>query len=379
MAVVDHRGGRCRVRGGFGTGKTTALRARAERLRDEGLRPLLLSHRELVAFAVDVLRRHGHDVSLVSDADQMALLAPMLDGTTDAPASDVARTLTAYQASFLGDEELRVHADAAGSLASAEVLIELTQRYLAAMRERGAVDRGGALVQASLALRDEAVLQAERDRFDELLIDDFQLATFGTNRLVSQLVGPADVPVTVAGNEDAAVSDEPLTSPVHLARFARRFGATLDVVLDTSQRAPGVPALRIVEDGREASGVPAEVVQQAGAVGVPAEGVRTIERHTAVETVGDEWPVVVVLGATSGRWPAPRPSTPWFDDELFHGPDVAGAAERDRRWEQLERRRFRVATSRATRFLIVVGEAPVSPLVAELVAPPGSGSSPGAG
>lgn len=67
----------------------------------------------------------------------------------------------------------------------------MTHRYLAAMAELDLVDEGGAVVHAGLALRDDAVLRAERSRFDEVVVDDFQLATFAEQRLLTQLVGRA--------------------------------------------------------------------------------------------------------------------------------------------------------------------------------------------
>jgi superfamily I DNA/RNA helicase len=371
-AVVEHEvgAGPCRVVGDFGTGKSAALRARAARLRDEGRRPLLLSARpsEVTAFAVELLRRHGRPVSILGLDEQVAMVASMVDERLRPSAPAVAAMVSAFQASFLGDEELRVHADAAGCLDEAEELIGLTSRYLAALSSRYRVDAGGAVVQASLLLRDPEVLAAERSRFDEVLVDDFQLASFGTNRLLSQLVGFGGA-VTVAGNEEAAVSSDPLSSPAHLARFDRRFGAALDVTLTPpSLRSPGVPTLRIVESDDEARQVAAESVAAAEGMGLGLADTAIVTRDVAEAAVGREWPVVVVPEATEGRWPAAaRPSWRWLDPELLSGPDVPSDDERDRRWLETERRRFRVATTRATRFLVVIGQLPVSRFVGELV------------
>ena len=371
-AVVDHDAatGPCRVTGGFGSGLTTALHARAARLRAEGRRALLLDPPSVVGFAADVLRRHGRPGSLVTSQEQLAIVAGLLDGDATTPpaaaAADVASAIVGFQASFLGDEELRVHADAAGLLDDAEVLISLTGRYLDALAARGLVDAGGALVSASLLLRDPAVHELERARFDELLVDDFQLASFGTNRVVSQLAGHGG-PLTVAGNPDAAVSTAPLASQHHFERFDRRFGAALDVRLEGTHRSPGVPTLRIVDAPDDVRGAAREAIEQAAGMGIGAEDTAVITRELAESAVGRAWPLVIVPDATDGRWPAPRPASTWFDTELFHGPDLPDDALRDQRWVELERRRFAVACSRATRFLVVIGEVPVTPFVGDLL------------
>jgi superfamily I DNA/RNA helicase len=254
-------------------------------------------------------------------------------------------------------------------LAVAEELIAVTARYLARLEARNRIDPGGALVAASLLLRDGSVLAAERSRFDELLIDDFQLASFGAHRLVSQLSGHGGA-VTVAGNPDAAVSSAPLSSGQYLERFDRRFGAALDVRLDGVHRSPGVPTLRIAEDADEARLAARDAVAQAEGLGIDRlTGTAVITRDTAEAAVGREWPLVVVADATDGRWPSRRRVAPWFDTELFHGPDVPDDDVRDQRWLALERRRFGVACSRATRFLVVIAEVPVTPFVGDLVDP----------
>ena len=367
-AIVEHdaAAGPCRAVGGFGSGLTTALLARAERLRQEGHRPLLLDPPSMVGFAVEVLRRHGRQASLVSGDQQVAVVASVLDPPLRPLATEVAAAVVGFQASFLGDEELRVHADAAGRLGEAEALITVTSRYLDVLASSGGVDEGGALVAASLLLRDPRVLAEERSRFDELLVDDFQLASFGTNRLVSQLAGHGGR-LTVAGNHDAAVSSAPLASAQYLERFDRRFGAALDVRLDGIYRSPGVPTLRIVEDGDGGRRAAREAIEHAAGMGVGVTDTAVITRRLAASAVGRSWSLVVVPDATEGRWPSPRPVPQWFDTELFHGPDVPDDDSRDRRWLTLERRRFAVACSRPTRFLVVIAEAPVTRFVGDVV------------
>jgi hypothetical protein len=333
QVVVDHPAGRpLQVVSGFGCGASTALRARAERLTAEGRRPLLVHARDLVGLALAVLDRHGR---------------PARRMPPPAPDDDVTATVIAFQASFLGDEELRVHCDAAGCLSLAEELITATRRHLDDLARRGLVDDGGALVQASMLLRDPDVLAAEQERFDELLVDDAQLLSFAGNRLLTQLAGPAG-PIVLAGNPDAAVSPDPLASAAHLERFPKRFGATT-IRLERAHRTPErPPELHLGDD-------------------VDAPGALRLGKPDVLDAVGREAATVVVEGATDGAWPAPRPAHRWFDPELFHGPDVPDDDERDRRWRHLEHRRFLVATTRATAATVVLAPPPVSPFVASLL------------
>jgi hypothetical protein len=275
--------------------------------------------------------------------------------------AEIAGTLVGFQASFLGDEELRVHADAAGVLDRAEELIELSSRYLAALEGRGEVDAGGALVQASLLLRDPAIAAAEQARFDELLVDDFQLASFATNRLVTQLVGRSG-DVVVAGNPEAAVSTAPLASSLHLERFDRRFDAPTIALPMVHRVAALPPELRLVDDVDDLRPTVRSLV-----AGAATKSVVVIHREGSEGLVGQEAEVAVVEDASAGSWPTPRPVHRWFDDELFHGPDVPDDAARDRQWNALELRRFLVATTRATTATIVVARTPISPFVRELL------------
>ena len=367
-SVVEHdiATGPCRVTGGFGSGLTTALQARAARLEREGRRPLLLGTADVVAFAVGILRRHGREATLVSGEQQVAVVSSLVDPSLRSRAPEIARAIVGFQASFLGDEELRVHADAAGMLEEAERLIDLTARYRKALESTRRIDTGGALVEASLLLRDPAVADQERARFDELLLDDFQLASFGATRVVSQLVGHGG-PVTVAGNPDGAVATAPLASGRHLDAFDRRFGTSLDARLEDVHRSPGVPTLRIVEGADGGRAAAREAIETATVLGIEPTGTAVITRDSAEAAVGRSWPLVVVPGATEGRWPGPRPVEAWFDTELFHGPDLPDDDARDRLWLVLERRRFAVACSRATQFLVVIAEVPVTHFVGDMI------------
>lgn len=329
--ILDHDEGPARLVGGFGTGKTTLLRRRSERLRAGGARVLELRPPDVPALAVDVLARAGVARRLLSRHEQVDAVTSVLPEHLRPLAGEVAGTVLAYQASFLGAEELFVHAEAAGELDRAEDLHRITERYLARLDELGAMDEAGAIVQASLLLRDHDALALERANFDFLAVDDFQLATFAVNRLVSQLAGPGGN-IVVAGNPDAAVG-EPCGMPVtgsHLDAFARRFGATADVAMDG-------PSFR-----RPKEGLPRG---DNGRFSLPM-----LDHATAPSVVGQEWPAVMVVGAHQEGWidPPPCPRYGWFDRALFAGPDTPSNDERAEHWQEECRRRFLVASSRAT-------------------------------
>jgi superfamily I DNA/RNA helicase len=381
--------GPCRISGGFGTGKTTALRARAEALADAGQRPLVLHHRDLGGFSVEVLRRHGRPtVELLDDDEHVELVAELLDGAAPTvaglglsaasaderrddlglTAADLSGAVLAYEASFLGVEELLVHADAAGQLERWEFLASFADRYLGVLASRDRVDRAGAVVQASLALRDPAVLAAEQARFDHLLVDDYQLATFATSRLLAQLAGPGGN-LTVAGHPEAAIGSDFSSRPVHFERFAARFGGATEVALDTPHRSPAPPTLRLADGPDDERGAIFEALDRGLDLGLSDADVVVFSSAAAVaqDAVGREWALVVVAGLGEDRWPRPRPTDGVFDLHLLGGPDVPDPAERDRQWLELERRRFAVATSRAAQWLVLVAEPPVSPFVGDLV------------
>jgi superfamily I DNA/RNA helicase len=327
--VVHHDEGPARLVGGFGTGKTTALRERSARLRAAGARVLELRPPDMAAFAVDVLARAGVARRLLTRAEQEEIVRSLVPDDEVRLATEIAGTLRAYEASFLGAEELFVHAEAAGALDRAEALHALTETYLARLDAMGAVDEAGALVQASLLLRDDAVLQRERARFDFLAVDDFQLATYAVNRLVMQLAGQRGN-VVVAGHAAASIGSEDGVDAKYLDAFVRRFDGAADHVLDRPSFRR--PATRTVDR-------------------VPETEAVVLDRAGAVEAVGKEWPIVVLAG---GTWRSPPPVHEWFDRALFAGPDVLDDDDRAAWWYDEEARRFAVASTRATHELIVV-------------------------
>lgn len=311
-----------RIIGGYRTGKTTALREASDRFD----RPLNICAsvaacaafgRPAVTFwdvAVDVLARHGRPVRVLSTAEQCARVGD----------ADLADAVSHYTASFLGREELRTHALAAGVYEQWEKVADAAERVGAENQHDGVADWATVLVEASLLLRDDDVLAAERARFDAIVVDDYEAASFASNRLLSQLAGYGG-PVVVAGNPDNPVWRHVAASTAYLERFARRFGAAEDVRLDGAHAGHG-------------------------------EG----EVDLLVGPGGDPWlprpdgePVPVAL-ASSLSWEtarlvdgAARGGDGPYDVEVLAGPDVPSAEQRAARRSREDEARWALARSRA--------------------------------
>lgn len=296
-----------RITGGYRSGKTTLLRELAA----ECERPLVICATAAAAdaFGFGATTWWGLACSVTGEPPPVATEA-VIERVGDA---HVAEAVCDYQASFLGLEELRTHADAAGV---AEQWEDVAQRA-----EDVPDTWAGALVRASLLLRNDDALASLRSRFDAVVVDDFESASFATNRLLSQLAGLGG-PVVVAGNPDNEVWRHIMGSPSYLARFPRRFGAVEDVRLDARYDA--------VDDG---------------------------EAELVVEPGGDPWlalpdgPVPVALASslswstvriTVEREPAPSP----YDLDVLGGPDVPSEQERAERRRREDEARWALAKSR---------------------------------
>lgn len=412
--AADYRAGPLRVRGPSRSGKTTVLLERARRLAAEGPgRVLVLAAARaegptFVDLAIEILGRHAVAPRALSAREQAVAVAELLgtEGAREWPtlhpdlaepafAAEVAATVCAYQASFLGLEELRTHAHAAGELERWEELAAFTERYQAALAEGGATDWAGALVAASLLLRDPKVRQAEVSDLRAVLVDDWETATFATNRLLTQLGGHGgDVHVTVAGNPATAIAGSTGGNASYLNRFVTRFTGAKAIELD--QRGRSRPAATVVDDGGIAGMLQAEheggcpwesmaviahdgdaasvVATRLSDAGIPAVTEKALTRWeepgppvdeavtvVALETTSSRsWPLVAVAGCS--RSPAVVAAPRWFDLELLAGPDVPDVQQRQVRAEQEAACAFELATSRAIdRLIVEVSDGPVTP------------------
>jgi superfamily I DNA/RNA helicase len=275
--VLSHARGPLLVTGAAGTGKTTLLRERFASLIDGGADPerialVVRSKRARDEARAALLRRLGRSLPglpvttiqglafrlvtrrfsvlgypeppKVLDADdQFAVVQELLRGeaterTEDWPtfgsmlhlrgfADEVRQLLLRAQEALIGPDEMAALARGSGSQGWSE-LAGFYRRYLQVLDAQGAVDFAGLVEQAAVAAA------AGDPEFDHVLVDDFQEATLGIERLLAELRPEA---LVVAGDPDAHVFSFQGTTDVPIRRFVERFAAE-QVVLETPHRGP---------------------------------------------------------------------------------------------------------------------------------------------
>ncbi len=296
--VVDHCGGRLRVVGGAGSGKTTALlaryrhlvapgatgggadpssvlvlcptRAAAGRFRDAVVPHLAgafdaLPITTFFGLAFDLVNRYSGPVTLLTGVAQRHIVARLLAAEDPAdwptlghllgrPAlvGEVAAGLLGLPLATALDVDRRptVLADRGGPGAPPPwpELVAFAERYRRVLADHGRVDASELLARAANLLADPAVAAAEQARFAYVLVDDFESATPVMATLLAALVddrqSPADdlggVDVVVAGAPDGATGGFPGAHRRHLAEFE----ADVEVDLRGHRfRHPGAPVL----------------------------------------------------------------------------------------------------------------------------------------
>jgi superfamily I DNA/RNA helicase/RecB family exonuclease len=275
--VLEHERGPLLVTGPAGTGKTTALRARFVRLLEDGADPertaLVVGTRRaraeartallaalsrplpdlkvltVHALAFDVVGRRfeplGYDAppTVLSANEQFARIRELLAGEDPAEwpaygsmlrlrgfADEVRQLVLRAQESLLRPEDLEAGARDRGMTGWLEVAA-FYRRYLEVLDGQREVDFAGVVEQASVS--------ADRGEplFDHLLVDDFQDATLGTERLLEALRPDS---LVVAGNLDAHVFSFQGFTDVPLRRFAQRFAGARTVELAAPHRSRSV-------------------------------------------------------------------------------------------------------------------------------------------
>ncbi len=257
--IVDHAGGRLRVVGGAGSGKTTALvaryrrlvgesearassvlvlcrtRAAADRFRDAVLPSLAggfdaLPITTFFGLAYDLVSRHVGPVTLLTGAEQRHAVARLLAAEDPSDWPTMGHHLR--RAAFAGE--------VADGLLHQHPHPELTafaDRYRKALAADGRIDAPGLLAQAAQLLTDPAVAATTRARTGQVLVDDYEAATASMATILERL-GATDM--VVAGDPDGAAGGFPGRDRGLLARFPA--DAELDLG-DHGYRQPGPPVL----------------------------------------------------------------------------------------------------------------------------------------
>lgn len=227
-AVVAFAGGRARVTGPTGSGKTLALLTRAHRLaragesslfvaaspavqsarslivRGQALRDAEISVHSWASLCALVYKTHGGQRRIIDRAVEADLLCTMLGQAKD---SAIARRVTvarrAYVESWLGPGELASHAGAAGVGERWMLLHTVTEQFADLCRDRGFIDQSTVMIEATHALRTHS--NEWRDRYPNIVFDDFESTSFAQYRLALTLTGLEVPGVGVPGNSNRSI------------------------------------------------------------------------------------------------------------------------------------------------------------------------------
>jgi putative RecB family exonuclease len=226
--VLEHRHGSLQVSGGPGTGRTFLLverwrrraqatrhperllvlcrsRQAADRFRDAALVGQTWAAEQLAfstffGAAFDLVRRHRGERRLLSRAEQWSVVRRLL--LDDTPRSWPSCPDLVHRAAFVDEVSAAVLAMEASGAAEAAILsvadhwgqgprwqdvIAFRHRYRQATDALGALDEAQLLTAAADVLSDASVATAEAQRWDEVLVDDGDVATAAMGALVDRL------------------------------------------------------------------------------------------------------------------------------------------------------------------------------------------------
>jgi len=273
-SVIDHATGPLLVTGGFGTGKTAALRERFARLIETGADP------ERVALVVASGR--ARDRARAALLDRLGIALPRLTVVTiqglafhvvgeryerlgyEAPprvlsaseqrdrvrellehedpekwpayggllplrgfADEIRQFVIRAQEALVPPDEIERRAEGRG-LAGWSELAAFLRHYLEVLDASKEVDFAGLVEQAAAA-----VAESERRPFDHVIVDDYQDTTFGAERLLTELRPET---LVVAGDLGAHLFSFQGTTDVPFRRFAETHAGAVEVELVTQHR-----------------------------------------------------------------------------------------------------------------------------------------------
>ena len=272
--VVDHAGGRLRVVGGPGSGKTTALLARYRRLVGDGARPsavLVVCRTRAAAgrfrdavlpdlaggfdslpittffgLAYDLVSRHSGPLTLLTGAEQRRVVARLLAAEDPADWPTLGHLLR--RPALVGEvAEGLLHlqsGDGGGGPGPTQApwpeLIAFAGRYRLALASDDRLDASGLLARAAGLLADPAVGAVEGARIGHVLVDDYEAATPPMAAVLDRL--PAGADVVVAGDPDGASGGFPGAHRRHLVELRVDVDADVDLGQHRFRR-PAPPVL----------------------------------------------------------------------------------------------------------------------------------------
>ncbi len=299
-AVVGFDGMRARVTGPTGSGKTSALLARATRLALRGEATLFIAAPSAVAhvrtaassastlgdadisvhswqsFASAVYLGHGGDRHVINRTTEEEILGALLGLPGDSAVTQrFIGARRAYVESWLGAEELATHALAAGVAQRWAELHDISEEFSRYCEERSLIDPSTLLIEATYALRSD--VHRWRSSYPHVVLDDFESATFAHYRLGLTLAGfvgpgttgsgnsaPSVSSLVVAGNLDGPHWDGPGGSP-WLAAADRRFQVDADFALPPAVKADrpekSVEAIHVRHRSLRGAAIVAEVTK----------------------------------------------------------------------------------------------------------------------
>jgi putative RecB family exonuclease len=302
LAVVRFRGRAMRVTGPTGSGKTAALVARAQALantktpestlmivapsavacvRSASLAGSRLGHSTIAVHSWASFVREVHETdnrsatAIIDRETERVMIAELLDSAPETTiVKRFARARRAYVESWLGEQELATHSEAAETAGATGVarrwteVVKLTERFAALCAERNVIDQSSAMIGATLALREHVALW--RKQYPHIVFDDFESASFSEYRLAMTLGSPSlgfDGSVAVAGNLHGPNWGGPFGAP-WLVAANHRFAVDLDVALPklpvTAQPEHAVDVIEVRHRSLRGAAIASEIAELLG-------------------------------------------------------------------------------------------------------------------